>query len=653
MGNLPSSTSTEPLAQGNHRNLSTISLPPSIPRRHNMKDAERKEIFPISDEGAPPFPGRRGSIGFFRGKRAKAPVALDHDQLFKNLQNLQHIQSLDMTHCSWQNYQCLSDSNPNSNLNSLSTTPTTATTTPALTATATPTTPVGPQHHYSQHRHHFSRSPQPTSPVAASIQDYHPRQEQKLASFIKRNLLPPHALPTQASPSTVSSFKSNSNANSASSSPTLDCCSNGMSPLETLEQQQQCCHHHAVHFEPQSGVDSIPSTHDVPCLSVSEWGNQGRWAGEQEWSDDIPEGLEHDGVEQHITRALFKGQNYSAPLDFSKRADHTGRLGSHAEEGESSDENDTEVAANPQEGSVTPSQPIPCPIGRPNQHAPMPQFASSFSSMATLSPHMPIPSKENERSLVILSVGCGNTQWATEMALAHPQSAVHAINVSQISSLPPVPETTPSFDLDNLFFYNLDDNSLRVPFVSNSVDYIHVRRFLPNVNKTKYLAFLKELVRVLKVDGYLELVELDLRLRGSGVDCCWPSYWTLIGFDKMGIDTSLALNLGGIMRTIPGMEVIHKSSVDMPVGIHGGRIGLAAELLCWRFALTVRPWLMRQAMLSGSEFDELVERARQENRTLKNYQVYHVAVGRKTASGAILGSGGVSPLGTSASFTFE
>ena len=29
-----------------------------------MKDAERKEIFPISDELAPPLSGRRGSIGF-------------------------------------------------------------------------------------------------------------------------------------------------------------------------------------------------------------------------------------------------------------------------------------------------------------------------------------------------------------------------------------------------------------------------------------------------------------------------------------------------------------------------------------------------------------------------------------------------------------
>lgn len=259
--------------------------------------------------------------------------------------------------------------------------------------------------------------------------------------------------------------------------------------------------------------------------------------------------------------------------------------------------------------------------------------ASSFSSMATLGPHFPIPGKEHERSLVILSVGRGNTQWATEMALAHPQSAVHAINVSQIPSLPLVPETTPNFDLDNLFFYNLDYHSLRIPFASNSVDYIHVRRFLPNISKPRYLAFLRELVRVLKVDGYIELVELDQRLRGSGADSCWPSYWTLIGFDKLGIDTSLALNLGGILRTMSGMEVIHKSSVNMPVGIHGGRLGLAAESLSWRSALTIRPWLMRQAMLSGSEFDESLERARQETRILKCYQVCHVAVARKKAPG--------------------
>ncbi|KAF9288248.1 hypothetical protein BGZ74_000947 [Mortierella antarctica] len=589
MGNLPSSTSTEPLAQGKHRNMSTISLPPTIPRRHNIKDAERKEIFPISDEGAPSLPmGRRGSIGFFRGKRALAPITLNHEQLFQNLQNLQN---LDMTHCSWQSYNCL-DSCPSSNLNSLSTTPTTAATTPGLTAT--PTTPVTGGHLAPYGTRSYS---QPTSPVAASIQDYHPRQEQKLASFMRRNLLPPHTLcPTPPSSSEGSPI-SCSLANSESSSPTMDSCSN--IPDHHYDHHPHNPNHHQHHQHPhqtarpalehQSCLDTIPSTLDVPSLTISEWGNRHKWAGEQEWSDDIPDGLEHEGgpwdvmdtytVEQHITRATFRGQNYSAPLDFSKPAL----------------EQPTSVVESPYETESSPS--------------------ASLSSMATLGSQQP-PSKDNERSLVILSVGCGNSQWATEMALAHPQSAIHAINVSQLPSLPAVPETTPSFDLDNLFFYNLDDNSLKVPFVSNSVDYIHVRRFLPNVNKTKYLAFLRELVRVLKVDGYLELVELDLRLRDSG----------------LGIDTSLALNLAGILRTMPGIDVAHKSSVNMPVGIHGGRVGLAAELLCWRFAATVRPWLMRQAMLSGSEFDELLERARQETRVLKSYQVCHVAVGRKTAA---------------------
>ncbi|KAF9086022.1 hypothetical protein BGX23_009199 [Mortierella sp. AD031] len=346
------------------------------------------------------------------------------------------------------------------------------------------------------------------------------------------------------------------------------------------------------------------------------------------WSTMVALGTPWTGnytVEQYITRTLCKGQNYSAPLDFSKQAPHAALHG-QAEDGFESD--DTETATrnrDPVSTDLLLDDTLPV------------RSSSSVSSMATLDPQTTAPVLNNgsERSLVILSVGCGNTQWATEMALAHPQSAIHAINVSQISTLPAVPETTPSFDLDNLFFYNLDDNSLRVPFVSNSVDYIHVRRFLPNVSKAKYLAFLRELVRVLKVDGYLELVELDLRLRDSGVDSCWPSYWTLIGFDKMGIDTSLALNLAGILRTMPGMEVTHKSCVHMPVGIHGGRIGLTAELLCWRFALTVRPWLMRQAQLSGAEFDDLLERARQETRTLKSYQVFHVAVGRKSAAGGL------------------
>ncbi|KAG0047234.1 hypothetical protein BGZ89_005009, partial [Linnemannia elongata] len=143
-------------------------------------------------------------------------------------------------------------------------------------------------------------------------------------------------------------------------------------------------------------------------------------------------------VEQHITRSLFKGQNYSAPLDFSKQASHAAPHGQTDDDFES---DDTETATRNRD-PVSSDMPNTDPV----------RLSSSVSSMATLDPQTaaPVLNKGNERSLVILSVGCGNTQWATEMALAHPQSAIHAINVSQISTLPAVPETTPSFDLDNL-----------------------------------------------------------------------------------------------------------------------------------------------------------------------------------------------------------
>ncbi|KAG0225283.1 hypothetical protein BGW42_004572 [Actinomortierella wolfii] len=44
--------------------MSTVSLPPTIRGgRNHVDDAERREIFPISDKGAPTLPiGRRGSI---------------------------------------------------------------------------------------------------------------------------------------------------------------------------------------------------------------------------------------------------------------------------------------------------------------------------------------------------------------------------------------------------------------------------------------------------------------------------------------------------------------------------------------------------------------------------------------------------------------
>ncbi|KAF9160998.1 hypothetical protein DFQ26_005006 [Actinomortierella ambigua] len=667
--------------------MSTVSLPPTIRgSRNHIDDAERREIFPISDKGAPTLPiGRRGSIGFFRGKRTLAsPMAINpagSAQLFQNL---------DLTHVHWhppsraqqqQQQNTLDSSSPPTTFTSpLAMTPTTTSTTPTTTVVATPTTPAHP----TSAPPSLTHCSQPTSPVAASIHDYHPRQKQKLALFMKRNLLPPHALLTTTNTNTTMASSASSSSTLAPPlhsstlttspfSPTTCHCLYSQGPCAATtngEQYHQWSLTSSASSSPVAlapappAVDVIPSGVDIPNLPVADWINRGRWEGEQEWPDDIPEGLEHHdseawsqldsySIEQHITRTLCKGQNYSAPLDFSARSlpeqsppaaaeslldtrNQTQARSIHAQhtlhqtlsltqEQEHRAFSRSEHAHDEDRLSATGST-TPVPTSTTPSH--------SLASMSTLASHNLLSShcKQDERSLVILSVGCGNTQWATEMARAHPQSAVHAINVCQIPSLPTIPEKTPSFDLENLFFYNLDDNSLRIPFASNSVDYIHVRRFLPVISKTKYFSFLRELVRVLKVDGYIELVELDQRLRNSGVASCWPSNWTLIGFDKLGIDASLAMNLSGILKVLAGIEPVHRSSVNIPVGMHGGRIGLTMELLCWKWVMTIRPWLMRQAMLSGVEFDELLDRARAETRTLRSYQTCHIAVGRKVAN---------------------
>ncbi|KAF9972966.1 hypothetical protein BGZ73_003859 [Actinomortierella ambigua] len=665
--------------------MSTVSLPPTIRgSRNHIDDAERREIFPISDKGAPALPiGRRGSIGFFRGKRTMAaPMAIcpaGSAQLFQNL---------DLTYAHWHPpsrvYQQQDSTPPATAYTSpLATTPTSAYTsaytTPTTTVAATPTTPACPTTTALLH------GSQPTSPVAMSIQDYHPRQEQKLALFMKRNLLPPHTLQTSSNTTPAGSTTTTSSAlaprlppstlTTSPFSPTTCHCLYSQGPCTGTtgsEQYQQWSLTSSTSSSPVAQAaaphttDVIPSGLDIPSLPIADWINRGRWEGEQEWPEDIPEGLEHQdseawsqldsySIEQHITRTLFKGQNYSAPLDFSPQpptvhspsaaksrldtSNQTQARSIHAQQ----TLNQTLSLTQDQEHRA---------IGRLEQAheqkdedrlsatgsatalpaGTTPSYSQASMSTLTSQKSLSTLSKQDERSLVILSVGCGNTQWATEMACAHPHSAVHAINVCQIASVPNIPEKTPSFDLDNLFFYNLDENSLRIPFASNSVDYIHVRRFLPVISKTKYFSFLRELVRVLKVDGYIELVELDQRLRNTGVASCWPSNWTLIGLDKLGIDASLAMSLSGILKVLPGIEPMHRSSVNIPVGIHGGRVGLAMELLCWKWAMTIRPWLMRQAMLSVAEFDDILDRARVETRTLRSYQTCHIAVGRKVAN---------------------
>ncbi|CAG8750148.1 1139_t:CDS:2 [Dentiscutata erythropus] len=109
----------------------------------------------------------------------------------------------------------------------------------------------------------------------------------------------------------------------------------------------------------------------------------------------------------------------------------------------------------------------------------------------------------------VLEIGCGGGYWTVEMALDYPSSTFVGIDIN--SDLFPSDNQRPS----NVGF--LECNViLGIPFPLNTFDFVFVCNMWAAFTEPQWDQLIKEIVRVLKYDGWLEMVEGDPMFKNTG-----------------------------------------------------------------------------------------------------------------------------------------
>ncbi|CAG8511790.1 2085_t:CDS:2 [Dentiscutata heterogama] len=115
-----------------------------------------------------------------------------------------------------------------------------------------------------------------------------------------------------------------------------------------------------------------------------------------------------------------------------------------------------------------------------------------------------LPEQEGTK---VLDVGTGAGSWLFEMAADYPKAKFIGIDISLIDSF----QTKPS----NAEI--IKGNVLeRLPFDDNTYDYVFQRILYVGIPENKWPSVINELIRVLKPDGYLELLEPDFKPNNMG-----------------------------------------------------------------------------------------------------------------------------------------
>lgn len=217
-----------------------------------------------------------------------------------------------------------------------------------------------------------------------------------------------------------------------------------------------------------------------------------------------------------------------------------------------------------------------------------------FALRSSLQGNYLAPINKSAPPMTILDVGSGSGIWGYEMCKEFPGSQIFGFDLEALKDNPPA----------NYHFHQ--GNLLEgLPFEANSMDYIHQRLLMGALPATAWPEVTKEMARVIRPGGWVELFEVD-------GDCFVPAGPVgRIFIDNLqkvalmrGIDILIGKNLDNNLKDAGLINVV-KRQVDLPLGDWAGRIGSLMKKDLIPLFYTFRDPFMRTLNISSEKFDEM------------------------------------------------
>ncbi|CAG8518108.1 6050_t:CDS:2 [Dentiscutata heterogama] len=202
----------------------------------------------------------------------------------------------------------------------------------------------------------------------------------------------------------------------------------------------------------------------------------------------------------------------------------------------------------------------------------------------------------------VLDVGCGEGSWVLDNASTYPNSTFHGIDMAEM-----FPKDTSSYP--NVKFSQINVVKDGLPFESNSFDFIHLRFLVQYLTEDEWdNKVLKELIRVLKPGGYLEIMEFDMIFYNSGYHATKLQNSTIGYFKSKKISAVISPHLIKYLPTVSQFSEVQHEERSTPLGDWGGRLGSFAKIyfvLAFKHMKLVLPEYMK---ISNDEYDNIIRR---------------------------------------------
>jgi SAM-dependent methyltransferase len=218
----------------------------------------------------------------------------------------------------------------------------------------------------------------------------------------------------------------------------------------------------------------------------------------------------------------------------------------------------------------------------------------------------------------ILDAGTGTGIWATEMARLFPASLVVGIDLSASSFKQPTPENC---------LLRVGNVLTGLPFPDAFFSYTHQRLLVAAITADKWSGVIRELVRVTRPNGWLELVEVDNQMQNAG-----PATAKVLDFmeaisKSLGFDGEVIRHLGDLLIQ-EGLHHVEMQPIPVPVGEWAGRVGsmMKQNVLAATNALKGR--YCQQAGIDPTEFEQMVNAMAAEWEVSRSSCTFYAAYGK-------------------------
>lgn len=220
----------------------------------------------------------------------------------------------------------------------------------------------------------------------------------------------------------------------------------------------------------------------------------------------------------------------------------------------------------------------------------------------------------------ILDVGTGI--WPTEMAALFPHAQILGVDVALTSLPTPLPATC-LFAQANILH--------GLPFPNEQFDFTHQRLLVAAIPARHWPAAVRELVRVTRVGGWVELLEIGDTIQNAGSATKRLLTW-MTGISKgLGFEMGILQHLGDLLRQA-NCDMVESQDIPVPLGEWAGTTGqmLKTDVLHGFYA--IRDHYCPRSNTPPEVFEGMLHAAIAEWEQNHASYVFHAAYGRRSGS---------------------